>query len=79
MKRIIAALLLASITGAALAQATESSGPTSPYAEDQDLIVKDRDSCPAGYYPSVPSYAWQNGGFVQNGYLCESLYKNDGD
>ena len=78
-KHLIAALLLAGITGAAFAQATDPYGPTSPYAEDQDLIVKDRDSCPAGYHPSVPSYAWQNGGFVQNGYLCESLYKDHGN
>jgi hypothetical protein len=78
MKRTIAALFLAGIASAAFAQATDPYGPTSPYAEDQDIIVKNGESCPAGYYRSVPSYAWQEGHFEQNGYLCESLYKDHG-
>ena len=44
-------------------------------AQDADVIVESDQACPAGTAPSVPSYSWDDGRFVRDGYLCESLYK----
>ena len=47
----------------------------SAWAQDADVIVESNEACPAGTAPSVPSYAWEDGRLVRDGYLCESLYK----
>lgn len=70
MKRyVIAAFLLAGSAGASFAQAAAP-------ADFETYVVDNADSCPAGTYASVPSYEWQDGRFVRNGWLCESLYKS---
>lgn len=63
MKRTIAALFLAAFATVSFAQ--------------EDVTVANADSCPAGTFASVPSYAWQDGGFVRDGWLCESLDQRD--
>lgn len=65
-KRIIAGLLLSGFAAAASAQ-------IGTYREN--VIASDADSCPAGTAASVPSYEWDDGRFVRNGWLCESRYK----
>jgi hypothetical protein len=44
-------------------------------AQDADVTVGSEDACPAGTYASVPSYRWQDGQFVRDGWLCKSLYE----
>jgi hypothetical protein len=44
-------------------------------AQDADVFVDSAEACPGGTFPSVPSYHWQDGRFVRDGWLCESLYK----
>ena len=58
------ALVAASLAGVAF----------SASAQDADVIVESGQACPAGTARSVPSYSWEDGRFVQDGYLCESLY-----
>lgn len=65
-KGIIAGLFLAGFATAASAQ-------LGTYRET--VTVKDADSCPAGTAAYVPSYEWEDGRFVRNGWVCESLYK----
>lgn len=69
MKRIIAALFLTGFAAASFAQATS-------YSDSEDVIVKNGEACPAGYFALVPSYEWQDGHFVRTGELCENLDKN---
>jgi hypothetical protein len=64
-KSISAALFIACFATSALAQAA--------WYSDR-VTVNDADSCPAGTYASVPSYERQDGRFVRNGWVCESLY-----
>lgn len=59
------ALVAASVAGVAF----------SASAQDADVIVESAEACPAGYAPSVPSYRLEDGRFVRDGYLCESLHK----
>ena len=65
-ERIIAALFLAGF-------ATASFGQIAAYSET--VTVKDAESCPPGTAASVPSYERQDGRFVRNGWVCESLYR----
>lgn len=65
-KRMIAGLLLAGF-------ATTASAQLGTYRET--VTVKDAESCPAGTAVSVPSYEREDGRFVRNGWVCESLYK----
>jgi hypothetical protein len=44
-------------------------------AQDADVVVDSAETCPAGTFASVPSYDWEDGRFVRDGWLCESLYK----
>jgi hypothetical protein len=44
-------------------------------AQDADVFADSAEACPAGTAPAVPSYSWEDGRFVQEGWLCESLYK----
>ena len=77
-QRMIAALFLAGFTTASLAQGAPQSAPQGSSVPEFDTItVQNADSCPAGFYPSVPSYQWQDGHFVQNGWVCDSLYRQD--
>jgi hypothetical protein len=45
-------------------------------ARSGDVIELDK-ACPAGTFRGLPSYSWKEGGFVFDGWLCESLYKGD--
>jgi hypothetical protein len=44
-------------------------------AQDADVVVESAEACPSGTAASVPSYRWEDGRFVNDGWLCESLYK----
>jgi hypothetical protein len=43
-------------------------------ASAYDQTVAAGEACPAGTYPVTPSYEWQEGHFVLNGWVCRSLY-----
>ena len=74
-QRIIAALFLAGFATASLAQgAAQSAAQASPVAGLDTVVVENADSCPAGFYPSIPSYTFKDGHFVQNGWACDSFY-----
>jgi hypothetical protein len=76
MNRFIAAFLLTGFAASAFAQHhTAPQGSSVP--EFNTIIVQNADSCPPGYYPSVPSYQRMNGRFVENGWACKSLYSAD--
>lgn len=80
-QRIVAALFLAGFASASLAQGAQSAPASTPQGssvpEFDTVIVQNADSCPAGFYPSVPSYTFQDGHLVQNGWACDSLYRDD--
>jgi hypothetical protein len=44
-------------------------------AQDTPVVVGPDQACPAGTATHVPSYTWQDGRFVRDGWLCESIYK----
>ena len=44
-------------------------------ARSGDVVVESDQACPDGTFRSVPYYSWKNGGFVFDGWLCESPYK----
>jgi hypothetical protein len=44
-------------------------------AQDADVIVGRDEACPAGTFPSLPYYSWEDGRLVRDGLVCESLYK----
>lgn len=77
-QRIVAALFLAGFATASLAQGAAQSTPqVSSNSEFDTVTVQDANTCPAGFYASVPSYEWQNGHFVRNGWVCDSLDRQD--
>lgn len=43
-------------------------------AQDPDVFADSAEACPAGYTELVPSYRWEDGRFVRDGVVCESLY-----
>lgn len=57
------------LTGVLAAVASSAS------AYSHDVVVKLDEDCPRGTVRSVAHYSWKNGGFVRDGWLCESLYK----
>jgi len=65
MKRLVSAVLLVA--------------PVSLYAAAHDSpwsIAPDAASCPAGTAATGgPSYAWNDGRFVFEGYICQSIYR----
>jgi hypothetical protein len=61
MKQLLAAAVLA---GFALAAS----------AADDSTHAASADACPPGTYATVPSYKWKDGHFVQDGWVCESIY-----
>jgi hypothetical protein len=63
MKKLLAAAALAGFAFAASA------------AQDQTHAAS-ADACPPGTYSTVPSYKWQGGHFVPEGWVCESLYED---
>jgi hypothetical protein len=69
--RIIAAALLTAFAGTAFAQ--EAAHPNGA----QYIIVEEGEAPPAGYAPLVPSYEWENGRFVRNGEVYQSLHDGD--
>jgi hypothetical protein len=60
MKQLLAAAVLAGFTLTASAAIEYTHAPPA-------------DACPAGTVASVPSYKWQDGHFVQDGWVCEGL------
>lgn len=42
-------------------------------AQDADVYVDSAEACPAGTFASLPSYEWEDGRFVRDGWFCESL------
>jgi hypothetical protein len=66
--RTLVAAILAGSAFSALAQ--DANVPM-----DADVYAPSADACPDGTIPSVPSYRFEDGGLVQDGWLCESLYK----
>jgi hypothetical protein len=68
--RIIAAAFLTAFAGAAFAQ--EVANPTADF-----IVVEEGAAPPAGYAPVVPSYKWENGRFVRDGELYQSLHNGD--
>jgi hypothetical protein len=66
MKKGIAAFFLAGFATASFAQVA---------AYSDSVTVDNAAACPAGTYASTPSYEWQDGRFVRNGWVCESLYR----
>ena len=60
--RTLAALILA---GAAFSSSAQNAG----------FIVGPEQACPAGTTTHVPSYRWEGGRFVRDGWLCESVHK----
>jgi hypothetical protein len=69
-QRIIAAAFLTAFAGAAFAQ--EAASPTADF-----VIVEEGDAPPVGYAAVVPSYKWENGRFVRDGELYQSLHNGD--
>ena len=69
-QRIIAAAVLAILAGAAFAQQT-------PNPAGDFVIIKDGETPPSGYAPLVPSYKWENGRFVRDGQVYQSLHSSD--
>jgi hypothetical protein len=69
-QRIIAAAFLTAFAAAAFAQETAS-------ANAEYIIVENGDAPPVGYAPVVPSYKWENGRFVQDGELYQSLHDGE--
>lgn len=69
-QRIIAAAFLTAFASAAFAQEAASS-------DAQYVIVEKGDAPPAGYAPVVPSYKWENGRFVRDGELFQSLHSGN--
>jgi hypothetical protein len=63
-QRIIAAAFLTAFAGAAFAQ--EAASPTADF-----VIVEEGDAA------VVPSYKWENGRFVRDGELYQSLHNGD--
>jgi hypothetical protein len=61
-QRIVAALFLAGLAGAAFSQ------------DSQEIYVESEQACPAGTFELVPSYTFQDRRFVRNGKLCKGLY-----
>lgn len=45
-------------------------------ASEPDVVVGLEQACPAGMTSKGLSYRWQDGRFVRDGRVCESLYKN---
>lgn len=45
-------------------------------AGERDVVVGLEQACPAGMTSKGLSYRWQDGRFVRDGRVCESLYKN---
>ena len=70
MKRIIAATLFTAFASAAFAQ--QAAIPTGNY-----VFVEEGATPPAGYAPLVPNYKWENGRFVRDGALYQSLHSDD--
>ncbi|HET9477199.1 MAG TPA: hypothetical protein VFP63_06905 [Dehalococcoidia bacterium] len=44
-------------------------------AHSDDVVIELDKTCPAGTFRSLPYYSWKDGGFILDGWLCESLYK----
>jgi hypothetical protein len=63
MKRLLAAAALAGFAFAASA------------AQDHTHAAS-ADACPPGTYATVPSYKRQDGHFLAEGWVCESLYED---
>lgn len=63
MKKLVAAAFLA---GFAL-----SASAYDPYR----VTVATSDACPAGTAVTGPSYAWQDGRLVRDGWFCENIYR----
>ena len=61
--RILVALILAGIATSASASAGEP-----------DIVVGLEQECPRGTISKSVSYAWENGRFVRDGRVCESLH-----
>ena len=60
MKELLAAAVLAGFALAASAQ--------------DSTHAASADACQPGTYATVPSYKWKDGHFVQDGWVCESIY-----
>jgi hypothetical protein len=69
-QRIIAAAFLTAFAGSALAQ--EAANPVGDF-----VIVKEGETPPAGYAPFVPNYKWEDGRFVRDGEVYQSLHGGD--
>lgn len=69
-QRIIAAAFLATFATAALAQ--EVANPVGDF-----IIVQEGDTPPAGYSSFVPNYKWEDGRFVRDGSVYQSLHAGD--
>lgn len=63
--RILVAAILASTAFSASASAGES-----------DIVVGLEEACPRGTISRSISYRWDDGRFVRDGRVCESLYGN---
>ena len=61
--RILVGLILAATSITASASASEP-----------DVVVGLEQACPAGTVSKSLSYRWENGRFVRDGRVCESLY-----
>jgi hypothetical protein len=64
------ALVAAVLAGIAVSASAASLPP------EADVFAGSGQACPAGTFESSPSYHWQNGHFVRDGWVCESLYKD---
>jgi hypothetical protein len=68
--RIIAAAFLTAFAGTAFAQA--AANPPGNY-----VIVEEGETPPAGFAPLVPNYKWEDGRFVRDGEVYQSLHGDD--
>lgn len=69
-QRIIAAAFLATFASAAFAQA-----PANPASDF--VVVQEGETPPAGFVPLVPNYKWEDGRFVRDGEVHQSLHAGD--
>jgi hypothetical protein len=47
-------------------------------ALDRNVTVELDEACPAGTAQGVPTYSWEGGRFVRDGWVCETLYRGGG-
>jgi hypothetical protein len=71
MKRsLIAAAFVTAFASTAFAQETAN-------GSGNYVIVEEGETPPAGYAPLVPSYKWEDGRFVRDGEVYQSLHSDD--